>query len=48
MGRMSLGSLIYRLTMLQAYIYIYITMDKTEQKVILNAIEEIIEDLKGE
>lgn len=47
MGRMSLGSLIYRLTMLQAYIS-YITMDKTKQKVILNTIEEIIEDLKGE
>lgn len=47
MGRMSLGSLIYRLTMLQAYIS-YITMDKTEQKVVLNAIEEIIEALKGE
>jgi hypothetical protein len=33
--------------MLQGYIA-YTTMDKTEQKVILNAIEEIIEDLKGE
>ncbi len=47
MGRMSLGSLIYRLTMLQGYIA-YTTMDKTEQKVVLNAIEEIIEALKGE